>query len=133
MFKFLRLNCRVHAYATEDHEKVKKAVENLLKNFSYTVKKTRLMGHFGDPITVYEYLIEDEDDVADVFRRVVGVLGMGSVGVEEKPGGSGKLHVRVDKQKAFNGELAAEDVDPVKLEFSYQGDWREAEKCLRNT
>ncbi|MCS7133423.1 MAG: RNA-binding domain-containing protein [Candidatus Caldarchaeum sp.] len=133
MFKFLRLICRVHVYATEDPEKVKKAVQNLLSDASYSVKKTRLEGHFGDPITVYEYSVEDERDAESIFQRVVSAVGFGSVGVEEKPRGGGKLHVRVDKQKAFLGELVAEDVDPVKLEFSYLGDWREAKKWLKFT
>lgn len=132
MFKLQKLVCRAHAYVTEDFEKVKAAVANVLQNTNFSVKKLRLEGHFGDPITVYECLLNDEEQVEVVFRKVVGSVGLSSVGIEERHGAGGKIHVRIDKQKAFMGQIEAEDVDPIKLEFSYTGNWREAEKWLKN-
>ncbi|MDW8083768.1 MAG: RNA-binding domain-containing protein [Candidatus Caldarchaeum sp.] len=133
MFKFHRLNCRVHVYATENPDKVSEAVRKILQNVSYSVKKTKILGHFGDPITVLEYLVEDGEEAGSVFQRVVRVVGFDSVGVEERPGGGGKLHIRLDKQKALQNQLVTEDVDPVKLEFSYIGNWREVQNWLGNT
>ncbi|MEM4573069.1 MAG: RNA-binding domain-containing protein [Candidatus Caldarchaeum sp.] len=132
MFKLQKLVCRAHAYVTEDFEKVKAAVANVLQNTNFSAKKFLLEGHFGDPITVYECLLNDEEDVIEVFRKVVGSVGLSSVGIEEKQSSGGKIHIRIDKQKAFLGEFEAEDVDPIKLEFTYVGDWREAEKWLRS-
>lgn len=128
MLKLVRLTCRTHVYSTESIEKVKKAVQNILDDDILQSSKTSLTGHFGDTITVLEYVCEEPEVVGEVFRRVVAKVGMSVVGVEEKGGGGGKLHIRLDKQKAYLGEVAAEDIDPIKLEFTYVGDWREALK-----
>ncbi|MEM2096128.1 MAG: RNA-binding domain-containing protein [Candidatus Caldarchaeum sp.] len=133
MLKLMRLRVRVHSYATEDLDKVMKAVENVLGGVGFNVEKNVVEGHYGDPITVVECSVADEGDVLKVFRNVVKHVGYGAVGVEAKPGGGGRLHLRVDKQKAYQGSLADSDVDPVKLEFSYVGDWREMYRCLENT
>ncbi|MCS6768897.1 MAG: hypothetical protein NZ570_00455 [Candidatus Caldarchaeum sp.] len=133
MLKFLRLSIRVHSYATEDVEKVMKAVENILGEVGFSVGKKVLLGYYGDQITVLEYEVSGEHDVAEIFRRVLKSLGVGAVGVEEKSSGSGRLHVRLDKQKAYRGFLAEGEVDPVKLEFFYEGDWREIYRWLENT
>lgn len=124
----MKLTCRTHVYSTENIEKVKKAVKNILGENILPSSKTSLTGHFGDNITVLEYVGENPDQVGEIFKRVVARVGMSVVGVEERGGGGGKLHIRLDKQKAYLGEVAAEDIDPIKLEFTYVGDWREALK-----
>ncbi|MEM0349456.1 MAG: RNA-binding domain-containing protein [Candidatus Caldarchaeum sp.] len=133
MLKLVKLTCRTHVYSTESIEKVKKAVQNILGETILQSNKTSLTGHFGDSITVLEYVGEDPEQVGLIFRRVVSKVGMGVVGVEERGAGGGKLHIRLDKQKAYLGEVAAEDIDPIKLEFTYVGDWREALKWQSNT
>ncbi|MCS7129574.1 MAG: hypothetical protein NZ919_02915 [Candidatus Caldarchaeum sp.] len=133
MLKFLRLSIRVHSYATEDVEKVMKAVENILGEVGFSVGKKVLLGYYGDQITVLEYEVSGEQNVAEVFRRVLKSLGVGALGVEEKSSSSGRLHVRVDKQKAYRGFLAEGEVDPIKIEFFYEGDWREIYQWLENT
>jgi len=125
MIRLIRARCRVHCYSTEDPAKVRTAVENLIKNSHFTVRTTSLEGHYGDIIKVYEYELSDEKEITELLRRIVEAVGVSSLGIEEKSGAGGRIHVRLSKQKAFAGKLDAEEFDPVKLEFTYEGDWRE--------
>ncbi|MEM2237040.1 MAG: RNA-binding domain-containing protein [Candidatus Caldarchaeum sp.] len=133
MLRLVRLKCRVHCYATEDLEKVKKSVENILNGVKFSVKETKMEGHYGDAIYALEYEVLNESEVASVFKKILSHLGVGVLGVEQKSPETGKFHIRLDKQKAFKGEIVAEDVDPVKMEFSYEGDWREVFRWVEST
>ncbi len=132
MLRLVKLRCRVHCYVTEDVEKVKKAVETVLGDAKFSVKTFQLEGHYGDPIKVLEYDVVDEADVAKVFKKVVSKIGLESIGVEERSGVGGRFHIRLGKQKAYVGEISAEDVDPLKMEFSYEGDWTEVYRWPEN-
>jgi RNA binding exosome subunit len=89
MIRLRKARCRVHCYSTEDPDKVKRAVENLIKDTHFTVRTTSLEGHYGDIIKVYEYDILDENDVARLLRKIVKAVGVSSLGVEEKSGAGG--------------------------------------------
>ncbi|MEM1946915.1 MAG: RNA-binding domain-containing protein [Candidatus Caldarchaeum sp.] len=133
MLRLLRLKCRVHCYATEDLEKVKKSVENILNNVRFKVRDVRLEGHYGDVIHALEYEVSNEAEVVAVFEKILRHVGAAALGVEQKSSDGGSFHLRLDKQKALMGEIAAEDVDPIKLEFTYVGDWREVYRWAGNT
>ncbi len=133
MLRLVKLRCRAHCYVTEEIEKVKKAVETVLGDAKFSVRTFQLEGHYGDPIKVLEYNVDDEADVSKVFKKVITKIGLESVGVEERSGATGRFHIRLDKQKAYIGEISAEDVDPLKMEFSYEGDWTEVYRWLEST
>jgi RNA binding exosome subunit len=133
MIRLRKARCRVHCYSTENPDKVRRAVENLIKDTHFTVRATSLEGHYGDIIKVYEYDILDENDVARLLRKIVKAVGISSLGVEEKSGAGGRIHVRLSKQKAYGGVVDVEEFDPVKIEFTYEGDWREIFRWQEST
>jgi len=133
MLHLTKLKLRAHCYATEDVNKVRKAVENLLGNVKHDMKVVEVLGHYGDPIKVLEYSVASAEDAEEVFRKTISALGFETLGVEERSGIGGKLHLRVDKQQLYQGRIVPSDVDPVKLEFSYEGDWREVYRWFEST
>jgi RNA binding exosome subunit len=125
MVRVRLLKVRVHAYATEDLEKVRRAVENTIGLVDATPAITHLEGYHGDRIAVLEYVVKDEVYACRLLRDMVSRLGSDGVGVEEKSRAGGVIHVRLDKQAACMGEMRYGEMDAIKLEFSYEGDYRE--------
>lgn len=119
------LRVRAHAYATEDLEKVRRAVETALAPMEARPSIKYLEGYHGDRIAVLEYLIRDEGEAGRLLRDMVARLGPAGIGVEEKSKMGGVIHVRLDKQAACRGVIRYGEMDAIKMEFSYEGDLRE--------
>ncbi len=116
------MRVRVHAYASEDLDKVKRAVENVVGVLDKEPAMRYLEGYFGDRITAMEYKMRDGDRPMEILRKLLSHLGISNIGVEERSKNTGVIHVRVDKQAACMGEIRLGEVDSIKLEFSYEGD-----------
>ena len=121
MLRIMQLRIRIHAYVSEDIDRVKMAVENAVGVLTEPPVTRYLEGYFGDRITAMEYVIK-EDRVLEILRRILKHIGMSNVGVEEKSKNKGVIHVRIDKQAACMGEIRIGEADSIKLEFSYDGD-----------
>lgn len=126
MLRVRMMRVRAHAYATEDMEKVKKSLENIVGGMEPTVRF--LEGYFGDRIAVLEHDLRDEARAGEILRKVVRAIGSANVGIEERSNSSGVIHARVDKQGACRGVIRHGRADAIKLEFTYEGDVGELEK-----
>jgi RNA binding exosome subunit len=116
MFAWLEL--RAHCHATEDEEKVARAMELLCPQAKRTISRTE--GYHGNPILV----MTARTDSSKAIRRfwllmqkeglVDAILNLGDKIVDD----GGVLHLRMGKQEAYLGRAVLaneEDVVAVRL------------------
>ena len=126
------VDIRASAHATEDLERVKRAIRNLLpeEHTEEIVFKTEaLKGHYGNPIVLLETRLEDEallkkfmenaarrlgdHDKHEVFRSLDRFLRKSD------------LYLRFDKQAALEKELRLRPDDPIHVRIHFRTSNRE--------
>jgi RNA binding exosome subunit len=109
-FPFRAANISTFAHATEDEKKVLKALGVLLPE-GVDVSKTKLKGHYGNIIFTLTASTEQRKLVREFWVRITtklsdGELNMLRAAVPESVDEKCNLHLRFDKQLAYEGELA---------------------------
>lgn len=126
-FDVSRADVSVLAHATEDEEKVAKAVRNLFPEGAgeFMLKRQRLSGYHKDPITLMTTRIKRKREATALFRHAFGLLApldqqrlLDELG--ERLDDAGNLYIRFHKQKAFKGQGTLEEVDSIRLKFSFR-------------
>jgi RNA binding exosome subunit len=121
------IDVRVFVHATEDADKVLKAVHNILTAElidKVAFKKNDLTGHHGNPIILFEARIKEKSDTQIVFERLSS--GLSSLDKEvlqsefKQHIDKGNLYLRLDKQSAFLNELKLQQTDPIHLRIHFQ-------------
>jgi RNA binding exosome subunit len=113
---FGALHARTLCHATEDLDRVKIALENVLGKSELTV--TRTEGHHGNPIIVIETVVEDER-IDEFFAKlriedVEKILSSLSSRIDE----GCNMFIRIDKQAAFKEDIrigANDDVISLRV------------------
>lgn len=131
------IDIRFSAHATEDLEKVKKAVYNLFPEDcdKLTLKKTVTKGHYGNPITLFEARIKDKRLIEAFIGKIS--TNMSELDRETIIRGSNlfversNLYLRLDKQGAFEGEFKLQKADPIhiRIHFTKRDERRIMEIC----
>jgi RNA binding exosome subunit len=103
------LIARVYIHATEDPDKVMKALRNVVEG-RYVMKSTR--GHHGNVIQIVEVKLT-ECDAFEALRSIITRLDdveflLMLSGIEES-----RLYVKFDKQQAYRGVLKVSHGDDV--------------------
>ena len=103
------LIARVYIHATEDPDKVIKALRNVVEG-PYVLRSTR--GHYGNVIHIVEVKLT-ECDAYEVLKSIVARLDdiefvLMLSGIEES-----RLYVKFDKQQAYRGLLKVSQGDDV--------------------
>lgn len=123
MARSLELETIVHA--TEDLDKVVEAVMNVLPTRArrrLRLKVKELKGHYGNPIKLLRARTRDASLASAVLRHVIASLPNPEraeviTNLERRLSG-GFLFLRLDKQRAFLGEVRLCEVDPIWMKFS---------------
>jgi len=121
------VDVRVFAHATEDLERVLKAVRNILPAESadtVTFKRTALTGHHGNPITLFEARIKNKKAARMLLEKLASNLAM----VDKEALNSeiaqhvesGNLFIRLDKQSAYLGEFRLGSPDPIHVRMHFR-------------
>jgi hypothetical protein len=116
-FPFIAAVVGVFVHATEDREKVLRAVRAILpKNAKIDVSDLR--GHHGNPISLLESRITKRAALREWWPEFAEKLGKAGVQkiLQELPAktdDSCKLYLRFDKQCAFAGELFLTDGEDI--------------------
>ena len=110
---FRAANLSTLAHATEDEQKVLKALRVLLPG-EVEVRTGKLKGHYGNPIFTFTVSIKQRKLVRELWVRMTtklsdGELNMLSRLLPERVDEKCHLHLRFDKQLAYEGELAFTD------------------------
>jgi RNA binding exosome subunit len=119
------LNAEVSAFchATEDLEKVKVALTNVLPEeiraeLEDSLSVSMLEGHYGNPIFVLKVKIEKPELAEALLKHLLAALPPGDLLALERTlrhrlDPSGHLYLRLDKQRAYLGEVRVYDGDDV--------------------
>ena len=121
------VNIRVFAHATEDLEKVSRAVRNLLPeeiNENTVLQKTSLKGHHGNPIVLFKTKITDKKALPLVLKKIaerLSSLDKQTLNSEMKLHLERRnLYLRFDKQLAYVGELKFSSNDPIHFKIHFK-------------
>jgi RNA binding exosome subunit len=111
------------AHATEDEDKVEKAMRSLLpeKARNIRLRMITVTGYHGDSITVMTGKMRKKG-ATGVLRNVVRKLSSLDQQrlldeSEDRLDGGGNLYIRFDKQKAYIGKVSLQETDPVRMKF----------------
>ncbi len=117
----------VFSYATEDEDKVERALRNMIPQgvSDAKVELRRLKGYYNDPITIMTASIRRRKDATETFRatmRALSTLDRYKLieEVEERVDDARNLYLRLDKQRALGGVEVLNEVDPVRMIFRFQ-------------
>jgi RNA binding exosome subunit len=126
-FDVASVDVSVLAHATEDEDKVEKAVRNLFPEDAgeFRLKRQRLSGYHKDPITLITTRIRKRREADRTFRFIIGLLSSLDQQrlldeLEDRVDEGGNLFIRLDKQKAFRGEGAIQEIDSIRLKFGFR-------------
>jgi RNA binding exosome subunit len=112
-------------HATEDQDKVLKAVENCFPSITLSeirFSRNSLSGHYKNPITFFETRIKDRDlikaiikDLSTKIERKDKELLLSELNkfVDE----DGSLYMRADKQSIYNNILCLCSADPIHIKM----------------
>jgi len=121
------IDVRVFVHATEDIDKVVKAVYNTLPTEladEIVFKKTNLKGYYGNPIILLETRIKKRDAAKTVFGKLAS--GLSSLDKEllnneiKQRLNKGNLFIRLDKQSAYSNELKLRSDDPIHFRIHFR-------------
>lgn len=125
-----KLSIQVLCHATEDEEKVMKAIENVIglgRMDKAKISTNALKGYYGDPIMMVKYELLDPEVSGEVIKGVFSKLSeherMDIIeNCLERGKHGGKLYIRLDKQAAYNNMLKLSNKDPIRIEAAIRGD-----------
>lgn len=121
------VDIRVSAHATEDLERVERAVYNLFpagRIEETELKRDVIKGHYGNPITLLETRMKDGEMIKAFVNRLTtglseldkeAVLREANLHIEKT-----SLYLRLDKQAAFEGELRLHKADPIHIRIHFR-------------
>ncbi len=101
------VDLRTFCYATEDDKRVEAALRRLLPA-EFEIERVETEGHYGDRILVNSARVENADDVRHVLAQLTDLEDFNTLLAEldERVTENCELFLRLDKQAAFNGEVA---------------------------
>lgn len=115
------------AHATEDEDKVERAVRNIIPMgiAGVTMDRKRLSGYYKDPITLITTQIKKKKEAAEMFQVTIGNLSTLDQQrlleeVEDRVDETGGLYLRFDKQRAFKSLWVLKEFDPIRMRFRFR-------------
>ena len=133
----IRVTARVYVHATEEKDRVMKALMNVFPRELWgdvEVREEKYEGHYGNPIIVLEAGISDPQKALQAFKNIVNRLDEADrryllASLEERVDKNGTLYIRLSKQQAYLGSLRVFEADDVvRVAVAFQGSRRKALK-----
>lgn len=115
------------AHATEDQNKVLRAVRNILPS-EYVDKvsfsKSNLKGEYGNPIIFFKTQIREpkiaESLLANISSNLPAIDKEDLLRHLNLHLNGGSLYIRLDKQEAFKGKLRLCRADPIRIHIKFK-------------
>ena len=121
------VDVRFCAHATEDPDKVMKAVYNIFpseQTEDLTFNRSSVEGHYGNPITFFETRIKDKEIVRAIVEKRsanLGSLDKAELGRElHRCVEKGSLYLRLDKQAALQDKIKLVTSDPIRIRIRFR-------------
>lgn len=121
------------AHATEDPNKVDKALQNLLLGLHQPFTRRYLEGHHGNPIVKIEAKLTSEDAsrfaylLASKLPKIERLKLLRDLHLHTDD--DGNLYIRVDKQRLLQGALQLAEDDPIRVKIKFNrlmGDYKKS-------
>lgn len=122
------VDVRFCAHATEDVEKVMKAVQTVLpidsEEDQIVFNKNTVEGHYGNPITFFDARIKNKNVIKAVVENLAANLGSFDKAelnrTLDRCFEKGSLFLRLDKQAAFQGKIKLVYSDPIRVRIRFR-------------
>jgi RNA binding exosome subunit len=121
------VDIRFCAHATEDQDKVMKAVYNIFsadQSVELTFNTSSVEGHYGNPITFFETRIKDKETARALVENLsanLSSLDKNELGRElHRCVEKGSLYLRLDKQAALQGKIKLVTSDPIRVRIRFK-------------
>ena len=122
------VDVRFCAHATEDVEKVMKAVQTVLPVYNEEdeigFNKNTVEGHYGNPITFFDARIKNKKVIKAVVENLAANLGSFENAELSRTLNrcfeKGSLYLRLDKQAAFQGKIKLVTSDPIRVRIRFR-------------
>jgi RNA binding exosome subunit len=121
------IDVSLFAHATENEDKVMRAVQNLfpLKYLdSITFRRQNLHGHHKNPIVLFETRTKDKETIQTFVENLSSNLSVVDKEnlLEEisRYVEKGSLYLRLDKQAAFQGNFKLCTADPIRVRIRFR-------------
>lgn len=121
------IDIRFSVHATENPERVLKAVANLLPRdhmIKVAFKRKEVKGHYNNPIGIFETRVKDKELIDLLTKKLSKSLSMldketlfrnSNLFIEKT-----NLFIRLDKQAAFKGIIRLRRDDPIHIRIHFQ-------------
>ena len=121
------VDIRFCAHATEDQDKVMKAVYNIFpsnQTEEITFNRCSVEGHYGNPITFFETRIKNKEAVralVENFSANLSSLDKNELGRElHRCVEKGSLYLRLNKQAALQAKIKLVTSDPIRIRIRFR-------------
>ena len=121
------VDVRFCAHATEDQDKVLKAVYNVLaaeEPEEVEFPKSDVEGHYGNPITFFETRIKTQKPIQALVDNIAGNLSSLDktelANTLDKCVDEGSFYIRLDKQAAFQNKVKLVSSDPIRIRIRFR-------------
>lgn len=117
--EWIRVSAVVHS--TEDREKVGEAISTLFP-FEFEIAVSKAKGHYGNPMEYLEVELTKSSEIKKFWAYFLELLGeqVDEIlkTIDEKIDDQNVLHIRIDKQKAYLGEVElTSGGDPIAVKL----------------
>ncbi len=121
------------AHATEDPNKVDKALQNLLQGIHQQFTRHYLEGHHGNPIVKIEAKLTHENagefaySLVHKLSKSERLLLLRDIQLHSDD--DGNLYIRVDKQRSLQGAIQMAEDDPIRVKIKFNrliGDYKKS-------
>jgi hypothetical protein len=121
------IDIRAFAHATEDTEKVQAAIQNTISTETIntiTFEKSNLNGHHGNPITLIQTRIKDQNTIQNLIQKLstnLNTLEKQTLNDEiTQHLDKANLYLRIDKQAAYQKQLKLATTDTIHLKIHFK-------------
>ena len=119
--KFSAAEINLVLHATEDEDRVLKAIEDVLLVQSKRFSSSHLEGHFKNRIVLQKAILSSHE-AGSLAKRVVSLLNSTdrehlSRLIHEYSDEKGNLYIRLDKQRMCQGRVSLSETDAIRIRF----------------
>ena len=116
VIRITRITVETFVHATEDTEKVESALRHLMSSF----ERRKVEGYFGNPILILSGEIKKKRDIESFMKNVKQKITAEDIDFTRCTDEEGPLHLRLDKQKLYDGIFSLRNDGEVKVTISIQ-------------
>lgn len=119
--KFSAAEINLVLHATEDEDRVLKAIEDVLLVQSKRFSSSHLEGHFKNRIVLQKAILSSHE-AGSLAKRVISLLNSAdrehlSRSIHEYSDEKGNLYIRLDKQRMCHARVSLSEIDAIKIRF----------------